>query len=147
MRCMIGLLVVVCMAAMLAGCSGLGTIGGMGSTSGAPPQAGTLGPDTATTEAATDTTAARLDSGVAWLWASVSGLRDKLAALASVAPHAAEVADQALDKARQVVADVEAAAKAGKLGNALTLWTKARSAIGEVADAVQALAVTSAAGV
>lgn len=141
MRHVIGLLAVVALASTLAGC------GTLGPTSNPLPAASLVGPDTVTTDTATDTTAARLDAGMQWLWASVSGLRDKLDAVATVAPHAAEVVGQKLDKARQVVADVEAAAKAGNLGHALVLWTKARSAIGTVANMVQGLAATSAAGV
>ncbi|MEA5087292.1 hypothetical protein [Solidesulfovibrio sp.] len=133
------ILCVLVLLCVLAGCAGLGA----SPTSVA--ELGTADPPTAEVD---DTdTAARLESGMEWLWASVANLKNKLAAVATVAPRAAAVAEKALDAARQLVADAQAAANGASTSDALALWTKARAAIGVAAGLVQALAVTSAAGV
>lgn len=147
MRCVIGLLVVVCLAAMLSGCSALGDIAAIGSASSAGTATVSAGPDAPPAETVTDTSPERLTAGTDWLWASVTRLRAKLAAVAVDAPQAAAAAEQALDTARQLASDVAAAVAAGHAGDALTLWTKARAAIGTAAGMVQALTGAGATGV
>lgn len=133
------ILCVLVLLCVLAGCAGLGA---------SPAPVSELGPaDPPTAEVDGADTGARLESGMEWLWASVVNLKNKLAAVATVAPRAAAVAEEALDAARQRVADAQVAASSASTSDALALWPKARDAIGVAAGLVQALAVTSAAGV
>ncbi|WP_428568712.1 MAG: hypothetical protein ACP59X_09905 [Solidesulfovibrio sp. DCME] len=147
MRRILGLLCVVAMSWALSGCTGLGVLAAKMTASTIGPAAADVGPDAAPpADAGSADTDAELSSGLEWLWSSVVGLKSKLAVVAAVAPNAAAVIEKRLETARELIAHVEAVARQGSVDDAKTLWRQARDAIGTVADLVQGLAVTSAAG-
>jgi hypothetical protein len=113
----------------------------IGCTTAAPPVASTLGPDTPPLSAtATSDGKKELTNGVHWLWASVTRLQKGIEAIEAKAPAEAAALENALDQARADCFSADTATNGVDTGAAKSKWRMARSAIGDVAEALLPLA-------